>query len=88
MNNEPNYLEAGVTVLVDSVGVTVVVDTVVSVTTVVVSVVSTVALSDSLEVQETANIDAITIAAKIIFFIFLRFYVCLNIYKFLGNQGL
>lgn len=82
MNNEPNYLEAGVTVLVDSVGVTVVVDTVVSVTTVVVSVVGTVALSDSLEVQETANIDAITIAAKIIFFIFLRFYVCLNIYKF------
>jgi hypothetical protein len=41
-----------------------------------------VALSDSLEVQETANIDAITIAAKIIFFIFLRFYVYLNIYKF------
>jgi hypothetical protein len=82
LTDKTNYLEVGVTVLVDSVGVTVFVDTVVSVTTVVVSVVGTVALSDSLEVQETANIDAITIAAKIIFFIFLRFYVYLNIYKF------
>jgi amino acid transporter len=74
--------------LVDSVGVTVVVDTVVSVTTVVVSVVGTVALSDSLEVQETANIDAITIAAKIIFFIFFTFLCLFKYLQILGNQGL
>ena len=59
--------------------VTVWVVTVISTLTVVVSVDGVVALLVSLELQETANMDAITIAAKIVFFIFLRFYLFFNI---------
>jgi len=65
--------------VVVSATVTVWVVTVVSTLTVVVSVDGVVALLVSLELQETANMVAITIAAKIVFFIFLRFYLFFNI---------
>jgi len=51
----------------------------VSTLTVVVSVDGVVALLVSLDLQETANMVTITIAAKIVFFIFLRFYLFFNI---------
>jgi hypothetical protein len=61
--------------------------TVVSVTTVVESTDGIVALLVSLELQETANMVAITIAAKIVFLIFLRFYLFL-IFKIFGQPRL